>query len=768
MTIYKDRVKETTTTTGTGTYNLDGAVTGFQTFVSAGTGNQVHYTCENGTDWEVGRGTVTAGFPDTLTRTTILASSNGGAAVSWGAGTKNIFLTVPAISLSGLSEITSDNSEFRIEAEPGATSGKAFIIAGSDGTSGAGGDLLVEAGSAGVGSNSTGGDLLLNAGTGDGSGANGDVNIGGRFVDLVSPSILKLNGSAGTAGQVLTSQGSSSQPTWTTPTTSPLTTKGDLYTYSTLDTRLGVGTDGQVLTADSAEATGLKWATAGGGGSVYYKDAVRVATTANGTLATAFANGSVIDGVTLVTGNRILIKNQTTASENGIYTVNASGAPTRATDFDTNGDEISNGCIIPVQFGTLNVGTLWQLTANGGTIGNNFTFSKASGVSWATYTGTSAAPTVTASSNVLAFNFGTGTLSITETGTPYGAFYAGSGITVSGASDRNIVLWGGTDTGGTSTVRTLTMAARNDSVIISPSQSTNRTGYSKSVIIGADILAYNGDSVAIGYGTIVNSNSVAIGYLANGNNGTAIGKSATVNASSVAISAGANTATSSGAGQIVIAAGSSLSAGTAYGNVLLGAGNSTNTNNSAYVSAVGANSLYSPPDSGVHGGFNVGSYGKMEQSGSLNYTFGTFSEGGDMGCSLLVGRMQTTNNTPTEIGFPNSQANCQTNTAPGGRVIISDNSAYIFDCDIVARQGTTGDTSVWNLKFVIKRGANAAATALLGSPTATLIAQDSGASAWTVGVTADTTNGRPKIELTGEASKTIRWVANIRKTKVSG
>jgi hypothetical protein len=49
---------------------------------------------------------------------------------------------------------------------------------------------------------------------------------------------------------------------------SPLTTKGDLYTYSTTDARLGVGTNGQVLTADSAEATGLKWASAAGGGKV--------------------------------------------------------------------------------------------------------------------------------------------------------------------------------------------------------------------------------------------------------------------------------------------------------------------------------------------------------------------------------------------------------------------------------------------------------------------------------------------------------------------
>lgn len=88
---FADRVKETSTTTGVGAYSLAGAVAGFRTFVAGiGTTNLCHYVAEDGTDWEIGIGTVTAGAPDTLARTLILASSNAGAAVNWAAGTRNI------------------------------------------------------------------------------------------------------------------------------------------------------------------------------------------------------------------------------------------------------------------------------------------------------------------------------------------------------------------------------------------------------------------------------------------------------------------------------------------------------------------------------------------------------------------------------------------------------------------------------------------------------------------------------------------------------
>jgi hypothetical protein len=98
---------------------------------------------------------------------------------------------------------------------------------------------------------------------------------------------------------------------------------------------------------------------------------VRAATTTNGTLATAYEAGDVVDGVTLIAGNRILIKNQSTASQNGIYVVNATGAPTRTSDMPAGVLDISDGFSILVRDGTLNSGTIWRLTnASNPTVGS--------------------------------------------------------------------------------------------------------------------------------------------------------------------------------------------------------------------------------------------------------------------------------------------------------------------------------------------------------------------------------------------------------------
>jgi len=92
-----DRVRESTTTTGTGTITLAGAVAGFQSFSAIGNGNQTYYTITDSTagTWEVGIGTYTSSGT-TLSRTTVLSSSSGGSLVSFAAGTKDVFVTYPA------------------------------------------------------------------------------------------------------------------------------------------------------------------------------------------------------------------------------------------------------------------------------------------------------------------------------------------------------------------------------------------------------------------------------------------------------------------------------------------------------------------------------------------------------------------------------------------------------------------------------------------------------------------------------------------------
>jgi hypothetical protein len=95
-----------------------------------------------------------------------------------------------------------------------------------------------------------------------------------------------------------------------------------------------------------------------------WKPSVRLATTAPITLATGLENGDTLDGVTLATGDRVLVKNQTDATENGIYVVAASGAPARSSDADT-AAEITASFAVFVEEGTVNTDSGWTLTNNG-------------------------------------------------------------------------------------------------------------------------------------------------------------------------------------------------------------------------------------------------------------------------------------------------------------------------------------------------------------------------------------------------------------------
>lgn len=141
------------------------------------------------------------------------------------------------------------------------------------------------------------------------------------------------------------------------------------------------------------------------------KPSVKVATTADGTLTSAFVDGVTIDGISIETGDRILIKEQTDAKENGIYIVNASGAPTRTDDFDTNSS--AKGAFVFVEEGTTNADKGFVCTSDEGndTVGtHNLGFTQFSGAGSITISsGTGVTVATSGSSNTISIGQPVGT-----------------------------------------------------------------------------------------------------------------------------------------------------------------------------------------------------------------------------------------------------------------------------------------------------------------------------------------------------------------------
>lgn len=167
---------------------------------------------------------------------------------------------------------------------------------------------------------------------------NGDIGSGSAVSAQANNTLFgNVSGSTATPGALTVSQ----VKTLLSLSTSDISGLGTMATQSASSVNITGGTITGLSTpsggSDAVNKTyvdsliqGLKW-----------KTPVQAASTANGTLASSFANGQTLDGYTLVTGDRILLKDQTAGSENGVYTVNSSGAPTRATDADVGSELVS-------------------------------------------------------------------------------------------------------------------------------------------------------------------------------------------------------------------------------------------------------------------------------------------------------------------------------------------------------------------------------------------------------------------------------------------
>ena len=140
---------------------------------------------------------------------------------------------------------------------------------------------------------------------------------------------------------------------------------------------------------------------------------------------------------------------------------------------------------------------------------------------------------------------------------------------------------------------------------------------------------------------------------------------------------------------------------------------------------------------------------------------GIFAVAGDAqkGCMKLRGI--TTNNTPLVISADAGAA------AAGNQVTLPNDSTYTFSALIVARRtDADGESAGYKIEGVIDRNGNAASTALVGSPTVTVLGEDT--AGWDVAVTANTTLGCLTITVTGENAKTIQWVAVVNTVETTG
>lgn len=455
--VVKDRVKVTTTTTGTSDFTLGSASLGFQNFSVIGDGNVTYYAATDAItgDWEVGIGTYTTSGP-TLTRTTVLESSAGGSKVSFSAGSKDVFVTYPAERAVYLD-----------------TAGSAVTV--------------------------------LDIGT-----------LGVSTANITTANI----------------------------------TSGTISTAPTSNT--------DIVNKQYADAIAS---------GIHFHEAVELATTAalpantynNGTSGvgatlTANANGILsVDSTVTVVANRVLVKNEVTQANNGVYTVTqvgTAGTPyilTRATDFDTVGtgvDQIDEGDFFLVTSGTANANTAWvQQTAPPITVGTTaIVFQQFSApITYTAGTGLSESPTYT-------FNIAnTGTAGTYGSASNVPVFVTNAQGQVTSVTNTGIAITSAAVSGLAASATTDTTNAAN---ITSGTLPTGRISGSYTGLTGTGALAAG--SLATGFTAVsaplggTGQTSYAVGDLLYASTTTALSKLADVAVGNALISGGVGSAPSYG------------------------------------------------------------------------------------------------------------------------------------------------------------------------------------------------------------------------------
>jgi hypothetical protein len=447
------------------------------------------------------------------------------------------------------------------------------------------------------------------------------------------------------------------------------------------------GSDAATKNYVDAAVAGLSW-----------KQAVRVATTAAGNLNTDFEAGDVVDGVTLAAGDRILIKNQASPAENGIYVVQASGAPVRAEDANAGAELVS--AAVYVDEGTVNADTGWLQTTNAPiTLGTT-------ALVWTQFSGSS-------------------------------TYTAGTGLTLTGNTFA-LAIPVATNHGGTG----LTAIGTANQVL---GVNAGATGLEYKTIA-----AGTGISVTHGAGTVTIDNtgvtSVALAapsiFTVSGSPVTTTGTLTLALASQAAGTVFAAPANSSGTPSFRALVYSDLPVKLYSENPVSPTAPSATGNNAV---AIGSGAAAS-----AAGALGVGAGSDANIFGVQAFANGSFASAGDAQRVQAVLRNQTTSAAITEL-FLDGASGTQ-------RFVLPNNSVVTFQLLITARRtDATGGGAGYRLEGVIRKDTTPASTTFVGSPSKSILGETN--AAWDANVAVDATNGALRVNVTGEAGKTIRWVA---------
>jgi hypothetical protein len=278
--------------------------------------------------------------------------------------------------------------------------------------------------------------------------------------------------------------------------------------------------------------------------------------------------------------------------------------------------------------------------------------------------------------------------------------------------------------------------------------------------------ASGGGEPAISIGGAASSGTGALGIgrlVQAGSNSVCLGTDSRTGDSSVAIGAttGGSNPGARATGSSAIAIGRNTSA-SQTNTIAIGSGNTITGSGGASASAVTAIAIGFASSAGATAAISLGYASGVDFAGQINLCNGRFSTANDIGTSIIPLFMTTTTTGAVEMGTSQGSVT----TTPAGRIACTNFSTYIFDVDIVARAvGSTG-VAAYNLKFAANRDANAASFTI-SSVSKNVLYTIGTVTGWDVTVTADTTNGRPNISVTGAAATTIRWVGHAKMTKVA-